>query len=186
VESPRSVRGARLVGEDERALDEAFRVHGPALCATARGVLGDAAAAQDVVQDVLVDLWCHPERFDPALGSLRAFLLLRARHRAQDVVRSEQRRTGRERQHQRLAAVQRQPSVLDEVITAETAAAVRAAVRRLPPDQCAVVQLAYFDGLSYRAAAHEAGVPEGTAKSRVRLALAVLGTVLDRRLLEPS
>jgi RNA polymerase sigma-70 factor (ECF subfamily) len=63
---------------------------------------------------------------------------------------------------------------------------VRAAVRRLPPEQRRVVELAYFGGLSYREVAQRMGIPEGTAKSRVRLALARLETLLDRQLLEPS
>jgi RNA polymerase sigma-70 factor (ECF subfamily) len=56
----------------------------------------------------------------------------------------------------------------------------------LPLDQRRVVELAYFGGLSYRDVAERIGVPEGTAKSRVRLALAKLETLLDRQLLEPS
>jgi RNA polymerase sigma-70 factor (ECF subfamily) len=58
-------------------------------------------------------------------------------------------------------------------------------VRRLPPDQREAVELAYFGGLSYRDVALVLGVPEGTAKSRVRLALAKLGALLDRRMLDP-
>jgi DNA-directed RNA polymerase specialized sigma24 family protein len=67
---------------------------------------------------------------------------------------------------------------------AETAAAVHDAVRRLPRAQREVVALASFGGLSYRDVARVLGVPEGTARSRVRLALATLGSLLDRRLLE--
>ena len=63
----------------------------------------------------------------------------------------------------------------EQVAEKETAAAVTGRVRRLPPDQRQAVELAYFGGLSYRGVA-AAGLPEGTAKSRVRLALAKLGT----------
>jgi RNA polymerase sigma-70 factor (ECF subfamily) len=59
-------------------------------------------------------------------------------------------------------------------------------VRLLPPDQQQVVELAYFGGLSYREVARVAGIAEGTAKSRVRLALAKLETLLDRQLLEST
>ena len=143
-------------------------------------------AAQDVVQDVFVDLWCHPERYDETLGTLRTYLSLCARHRALDVVRSDLRRAGREERHARLLPVPRQQSPGEQVADADTASTVRAAVRRLPPDQRQVVELAYFGGLSYRDVARQMGIPEGTAKSRVRLALAKLETVLDRQLLEPS
>ena len=63
---------------------------------------------------------------------------------------------------------------------------MRAAVRSLPDDQRRAVELAYFDGLSYRDVARRIGIPEGTAKSRVRLALAKLETMLGHELLEPS
>jgi RNA polymerase sigma-70 factor (ECF subfamily) len=56
----------------------------------------------------------------------------------------------------------------------------------LPPGQREVVELAYFRGLSYRDVARATGVPEGTAKSRVRLALARLEALLDRGLMESS
>jgi len=59
-------------------------------------------------------------------------------------------------------------------------------VRQLPPDQRRVIELAYFEGLSYREVAHAAGIPEGTAKSRIRAAMATLEKVLDRQLLESS
>ena len=69
---------------------------------------------------------------------------------------------------------------------AEAAGVVRAAVRLLPDSQREVVELAYFGGLSYREVALAVGIPEGTAKSRLRLALARLESVLDRQLLELS
>jgi len=72
------------------------------------------------------------------------------------------------------------------VTAAEAASAVRAAVRELPDSQRRVVELAYFGGLTCREVALAAGIPEGTAKSRLRLALARLETVLDRQLLESS
>jgi RNA polymerase sigma-70 factor (ECF subfamily) len=72
------------------------------------------------------------------------------------------------------------------VEAAEAAGVVRAAVRLLPDSQREVVELAYFGGLSYREVALAVGIPEGTAKSRLRLALARLESVLDRQLLELS
>src|SRR5215210_1704428 len=70
VESTGSVLAARLVAGDDRALAEVFDALGSAVHATALQVLSNAAAAQDVVQDVFVELWRHPERYDETLGSL--------------------------------------------------------------------------------------------------------------------
>jgi RNA polymerase sigma-70 factor (ECF subfamily) len=72
------------------------------------------------------------------------------------------------------------------MMASEAAAAVRAAVEMLPAGQRRIVELAYFRGLTCREAAKAAGIPEGTAKSRLRLALAKLETMVDRQLLESS
>lgn len=185
MESVGSLLTARLAAGDDRALAEVFDQLGPAVHATALQILGDPAA-QDVVQDVFVELWCHPQGYDESLGSLRTYLTLRARHRALDVLRSELRRAGREERHARLLPAPHPPSPGEEVADADAAAVVRAAVGTLPPDQRRAVELAFFCGLSYRDVARRMGIPEGTAKSRVRLALAKLEALLDSHLLEPS
>jgi RNA polymerase sigma-70 factor (ECF subfamily) len=181
-----SLLAARIAAGDERALADVFDALASAVYASALRVLGSASLAQDVVQDVFVELWCHPEKYDESLGTLRTFLTVCARHRAHDVIRSELRRAAREERSDRLIPPQRDASPSERITAAETASEVRAAVDLLPPGQREVVELAYFRGLSYRDVARATGVPEGTAKSRVRLALARLEALLDRQLLEPS
>jgi RNA polymerase sigma-70 factor, ECF subfamily len=100
-----------------------------------------------------------------------------------DLVRGELRRIARQQRHHRLSPGQAQPSACEEVTAAEAAGVVRAAVRQLPDAQRRVIELAYFDGLTYREVARAADIPEGTAKSRLRLALAKLEAALDRQLL---
>jgi RNA polymerase sigma-70 factor (ECF subfamily) len=181
-----SLLAARIGAGDERALAEVFDALGGTVYACALRVLGNSDAAQDVVQDVIVEFWCHPDKYDASLGTLRTFLTVCARYRAHDLLRKELRRTGREDRHARLVPQQRESSPSDVVTEAETACAVRDAVKMLPPSQREVVELAYFRGLSYRDVARAKGIPEGTAKSRLRLALAKLETLLDRQLLESS
>lgn len=184
VEATDALLAARLAAGDDHALAEIFDRLAPAVYGAALHVLGQGTAAQDVVQDVFVDLWSHPDRYDPAAGTLRTFVVMLARHRAVDLVRSELRRIARQERHHRLTPGQPHPSPGDEVGAAEAASAVRAAVSLLPDGQRRVVELAYFEGLSYREVALAAGIPEGTAKSRLRLALAKLESALDRQLLE--
>jgi RNA polymerase sigma-70 factor (ECF subfamily) len=186
VEPADALLTARLAAGDDHALAEAFDLLGPAVYGAALRILGEWAAAQDVVQDVFVELWSHPGRYDPGAGSLRTYLTMLARHRAVDVVRSELRRVARQERNHRLTPGQGRPSLDDEVAAAEAAGMVRAAVRLLPDSQRQVVELAYFGGMSYREVAQAVGIPEGTAKSRLRLALAKLESVLDRQLLELS
>lgn len=186
MRGPDALLAARIAAGDDRALAEVFDGLAGAVYASAVRVLGHGPAAEDVVQDVFVDLWCHPGKYDDSLATLRTYLTMCARHRAHDAIRSELRRAGREQRHERLMPAQREPSPAEQVAETETATAVREAVRLLPPQQQEVVELAYFRGLSYRDVARVTGVPEGTAKSRVRLALAKLETLLDRQLLESS
>jgi RNA polymerase sigma-70 factor, ECF subfamily len=176
----------RLAAGDDHALAEIYDSLASAVYGTALGVLGDGAAAQDVVQDVFVELWSRPGRYDPAAGTLRTYLIVLARHRAVDIVRSERRRAARQERHFRLTPGRRLPSACDEVTAVEASDTVRDAVRLLPRDQRRVVELAYFEGLTYREVAVAVGIPEGTAKSRLRLALVKLKAMLDRHLLDPS
>jgi RNA polymerase sigma-70 factor (ECF subfamily) len=109
-----------------------------------------------------------------------------ARSRAVDRVRSEVSRFVREQRHYQLAAGQRSMSPGDEVVAAEVATLVRDAVQMLPDGQRRLVELAYFEGMTYREAGLAVGIAEGTAKSRLRLALAKLEAVLERQFLESS
>ena len=175
---------ARLAAGDDVALAEVFDRLAPAVYSGALRVLGHRAAAQDVVQDVFVELWSHPGRYDPAAGPLRAYLTMQARHRAVDMVRSELRRVARQERSSRLEPRQPDPSPYEQMMASEAAAAVRAAIEMLPESQRRIVELAYLRGLTCREAAEVAGIPEGTAKSRLRLALAKLENMLDSQLLE--
>lgn len=186
VGGPDTLLAARLAAGDDHALVEIFDRLAPAVYGAALRVLGEGAAAQDVVQDVFVDLWSNPGRYDPQAGELRTYLTVLARHRAVDLVRSELRRIARQERHYRMAPGPPHASPGEEVAASEAASVVRDAVQLLPGDQRRVVELAYFHGLTCREVALAAGIPEGTAKSRLRLALAKLECMLDRQLLESS
>ncbi len=186
VEGSDALLAARLAAGDDRALADVFDQLASSVYGGALRVLGNGSAAQDVVQDVFVELWRHPDRYDPAAGSLRTYLMVLGRHRAVDVMRSELRRVARQERHYRLTPADPPGSAGDQVMAAETASVVRAAVQLLPDGQRQVVELAYFEGLTCREVASAMGIPEGTAKSRLRLAMAKLETVLDRQLLESS
>ncbi len=177
---------ARLAAGDDHALAEVFDGLGSVVYGAARRILGQDALAQDVVQDVFVQLWSHPERYQPAAGTLGTYLGILARSRAIDLLRSELRRAARQEREFRLNPRAPRGSVHDEVAAAESALVVRRAIESLPADQRRAIELAYFDGLTYREVAAAEGIPEGTAKSRIRLALAKLETLLDPELLEQS
>lgn len=177
---------ARLCAGDGEALAEIVDRLGPPVYGAAAQVLGRSASAQDVVQDVLVELWTHPDRYDPCAGSLRTYLMMLARHRAVDHARAEFRRVARQQRHHRLNPVVAAPTPSEQVAAAAAADAVRDAVKQLPEQLRIVVELAYFRGMTFREVAVAVGIPEGTAKSRIRRAFVRLEHLLDRQLLESS
>jgi RNA polymerase sigma-70 factor (ECF subfamily) len=152
------------------ALAEAYRRHAGAVFALARRVLGDDAAAEEVVQEVFLRLWNMPERFDPGRGSLRSFLLAQAHGRAVDQLRSETSRKRREERDARSTA-EAGYDLEREVWDMAVADRVKAAVDALPSDERRAIELAYFGGHTYREVAVTLGHPEGTVKSRIRSGL---------------
>ncbi|WP_433303095.1 RNA polymerase sigma factor [Actinoplanes sp. CA-030573] len=161
-----------LTVADEIALAEAYDRHAPSAYALALRITGDQGSAEDAVQEAFVELWRHPERFDPHSGSLRAWLCMLTRRRAIDLLR---RQTVQRTHLTRLAGqAPVEGGVEEDVVGAAQAKAVRECVRDLPALYRDPIALAYYYGLSYRQVAAELGVPEGTAKSRLRSGLRLL------------
>ncbi|HYP47910.1 MAG TPA: sigma-70 family RNA polymerase sigma factor [Thermoleophilaceae bacterium] len=151
----------------------AYREHAPRALAAAQRVLGERAAAEDVVQDVFLSLWREPQKFDPRRGTLRTYVAMMARSRALDRIRT---RTAGESAVDRLAhevsVAPRFGQAPDEaVLDREQARSAVGALKTLPGEQREALVLSFGAGLSTRELAAATGVPLGTAKSRVRLAL---------------
>jgi RNA polymerase sigma-70 factor (ECF subfamily) len=167
----------RLVAGDSVALAEIYDQYASFVYGLALRVIGDARAAEDVSQDVFVGLWERPAVFDPERGSLRTWLGTLAHRRAVDYVRREE---ARRRRAERDAARAVSAPDVDELATALVAAErVRAALDRLPAEQRRAIELAYFGGRTYRQVAEVLGIPEGTAKSRLRLGLRRIAEALE-------
>ena len=170
----------RLVAGDESALVEVYRTYSPAVFGLAVRVLSNEALAEEVAQDVFVRLWDKPERFDPARGTLRAYLLAMTHSRSVERVRAEE---SLRRRHE---AAQREPAAAltvappeSVVVERDTESAVRRALAQLPPSQRIPIEMAYFDGLSYREVADALSEPEGTVKYRIRSGMQKLRTALQ-------
>lgn len=160
------------------ALAEAYRRHAGAVFALARRLLAEASLAEEVVQEVFLRLWDHPDRFDPERGSLRSFLLAGCHGRSVDLIRSESSRRAREsREHRERAEAGY--DIEHEVLDLVVADSVRDALGKLPADERVAIELAYFGGHTYREVAEELGQPEGTVKSRIRAGLRRLRTNLN-------
>jgi RNA polymerase sigma-70 factor (ECF subfamily) len=171
---------ARIEAGDERALATIYDEHSSVVFGIARRVTRDEHLAGDVSQEVFAYLWELPSRVDLTKGTLRGYLAMVAHRRAVDEVR---RRESRSRAEAALVLPEVEES--PEVEGADRAAAswrdqrLSATLAKLPVDQGTALRLAYFDGLTYKQVAQALGIAEGTAKSRLRLGLGRLRTLLD-------
>lgn len=177
---PDAVLHRRLVYGEEAALAEAYAAYGPLVRRVAVRVTRDRAAADEVAQAVFAHLWSRPYAFDTRRGSLRGWLCVLAHRRAVDWARGE------ERHHKAAPADETAPreapgrgTAPDEAVPEqERSLLLHSALARLPLPQQQVVHLAYFAGRTYRQAAVELGIPEDTAKARLRTALRTLAETL--------
>jgi RNA polymerase sigma-70 factor (ECF subfamily) len=171
---------ARLVAGDESALGELYDAHSALVFGVARRVLADPVAAEDVCQEVFVHVWTNAAAVDLDRCTIRGWLSVLAHRRAVDAVRRAERAREREERSSRLSLREAQLiDLADRAAHNDAALRARQAIAQLPDEQRRVLHLAFWEGCSYREAAELLGIPEGTAKSRIRLALARLASALD-------
>lgn len=169
----------RIRAGDDQALAAVYDQHGGLVYGLARRVARDEQLARDVTQEVFAYLWEMPHRVDLSRGSLRTYLALLAHRRAVDEVRRHEARF-RAEAASALAEPEDGPEagVIDAATRTWRKKHLTALLGMLPAEQRTAVQLAYYDGLTYVQVAQALGIPEGTAKSRLRSALARLRVLL--------
>ena len=152
----------RLASGDKSALGALYDRHAGLVKGLALRILADTADAEDVVQEVFLQVWRQADRYDDARGSFEAWLVTIARTRALDRLR---RRLARREQTEETAPT---PSKMPET---EKTLAVREALSVLSADQRRAVELAYYGGLTQSEIAETLDTPLGTIKTRIRSAL---------------
>jgi RNA polymerase sigma-70 factor (ECF subfamily) len=161
---------AGLRSGDVEALAEAYRRNGAQVIAIASRYGAGGDDAEDVTQEVFMRLWRRPTDFDPARGSLKTLLLTMARYRAIDRLRSEGARVRREEREARFA--RGSDEHVGHAVEAESIGCeIDVALSGLPGPERTAIQLAFFDGHTYREVARVLGEAEGTVKSRIRSGL---------------
>jgi RNA polymerase sigma-70 factor (ECF subfamily) len=188
VDDPQASDASLVLGVarwHQSALAEIYRRHAGAVHALARRVIRSDPAAEEVTQEVFLDLWRGPERFDPQRGTLRSYLLARTHGKSVDFVRAEIARRAREDRTSR-EIVSAGYDIDREVWDMAVADQVKEALRSLPDDLRVPIELAYFGGRTYREVAEMLEEPEGTVKSRIRSGLKRLRASLAERGVAPA
>ena len=152
------------------------------LFSIAMGVLNNREAAQDVIQDVFIQIWERAASYDAERGKASTWLITLTRNKSIDRLRALNRRTRLnsdfEEQGKTDVRFDDRDSLTDAVM-AERAATIRTAISKLNADQQAAIQLAYFDDMPYPAVAQRLSVPLGTVKARIRRGMKKLKNLLD-------
>jgi len=162
---------SRFPGGDDDVVRAVYRRYGGAIYTIAMSILRDAGRAADVVQSTFVNAWQASHRFDPD-RELGPWLYTIARRQAIDTYRRERRSEPTDPSELDVVAL---PPSLEQ---AWEAWQVRLALDQLPPEECEVVRLSWFDGLAHSEIAERIGVPLGTVKSRSHRAHRRLASLL--------
>ena len=172
---------ARVAKRERAAFEQLYARYSNILYATAMKFLKQDADAQDVVQDVFIQIWDKAKLYDPTKGKPLTWALTMTRNRSIDRIRAIQRRT-------RLRDDFEKETVLDEsagvrealsgVDASEKSQILRDAVGRLSPEQRKVIELAFFRGFTQSEIADRLGEPLGTVKARARRGLMKLKEIL--------
>jgi RNA polymerase sigma-70 factor (ECF subfamily) len=160
---------ARIRAGDQQAMSELYDRYAKVVYAVALRVLQDAAGAEDVLQDVFLQLWRNPDAFDASRGSLSAWLAVISRHRAIDRLRKRRPETDIED-----CVIAAGPDLRDETERTLVIEKVRVVLEQMNPDQRKVLELAFFQGLTHTEIAEKTGEPLGTVKTRIRSGLQLL------------
>jgi RNA polymerase sigma-70 factor (ECF subfamily) len=159
---------------DEGAMAQLYDRYSSVVYAVALRVLADTAAAEDVLQEVFMQLWRTPGSFDASRGSLGPWLAVIARNRAIDVLRKRHPESDIDD-----VVVSVEPDMAGDAERARAMEKVRGAMGAMPSPQRSALEMAYFEGLTHTEIAAKTGEPLGTIKTRIRTGLLALRKVMS-------
>ena len=175
----------RIAQRERAAFEDLYSRYANILYASALKFVKEDADAQDVVQDVFIQIWDKAKLYDPAKGKPLTWALTLTRNRAIDRIRAIQRRTRLRDEFEQETFVDESAGVreaLSGVDASEKGQILRAAVSQLSPQQKKVIELAYFGGLTQTEIAEKLGEPLGTVKARARRGLLKLKELLGDKI----
>lgn len=160
---------------DERGMAQLYDRYSGIVYSVALRVLGDTGAAEDILQDVFMQLWRNPDVFDRSRGSLAGWLAVIARNRAIDSLRKRRPETD-------IAdvVVGIEPDLIRGVDWNRTLEKIRGVLRSMPSPQRSALEMSFFEGLTHSEIAEKTGEPLGTIKTRIRGGLIALRKAFNR------
>jgi RNA polymerase sigma-70 factor (ECF subfamily) len=160
---------ARVRAGDQQALSELYDRYSKVVYGVALRILHDTGAAEDLLQDIFLQLWRKPDAFDSSRGSLAAWLAVIARHRSIDRLRQRRPETDIED-----CVIVTATDLRDETERSLVIEKVRLVMNEMGPDQRTAMEMAFFEGLTHTEIAEKTGEPLGTIKTRIRSGLQML------------
>jgi RNA polymerase sigma-70 factor (ECF subfamily) len=160
---------ARVRAGDQQALSELYDRYSKVVYGVALRILHDTGAAEDLLQDIFLQLWRKPDAFDSSRGSLAAWLAVIARHRSIDRLRQRRPETNIED-----CVIVTATDLRDETERSRVIEKVRVVMNEMGPDQRTAMEMAFFEGLTHTEIAEKTGEPLGTIKTRIRSGLQML------------
>ena len=157
----------RVAGGDSAAFAALYEGHGARLLGLLICLLPQRADAEDALQETFLQIWSQAGRYDPARGSVEVWLQMIARSRGLD----RRRRLHPGPPGPAMPEAGEPGDPLRALEESEMAREVWQALAQLPAEQGQALSLAFFDGLTHEEVATRQGVPLGTAKTRIRLAM---------------
>ncbi len=170
---------------DRRSFEQLYDRFSGVLFSVAYRMLKSQEAAEDVLQDVFVQIWKNAPLFDPNRGKPMTWAVTLTRNRAIDLMRSTQRRSELRNSAQREQQVFSRfddRSSFDAVVSDEMGKLVRAAMQKLSKDQREAIELAFFASMTQAEIAEHLGRPLGTIKARIRRGMLALRDLIDPKL----
>ncbi|MHB8647058.1 MAG: sigma-70 family RNA polymerase sigma factor [Thermomicrobiales bacterium] len=169
----------QIVDRDPRGVELLYDRYGGVAFALAYRLLGERGSAEDVVQEAFLNVWRQGATYDTRRGTVRTWLLTIVHHRAIDQMRSVRSKAGADTVIDDAMPLPAKEDTWTEVVQGLEHERVRQAMATLPPEQRQVVDLAYYGGFTHTEIARRVGIPLGTVKGRMRLALDKLRDVLN-------
>jgi len=175
TDSPDAALVSRIRTGDQQAMADLYDRYSGVVYAVALRVLANTEAAEDILQDVFMQLWRNPSAFDSSRGSLAPWLAVIARNRAIDQVRKRKPETDIED-----VVIAVDADLESSVGRRLSIDKVRAALKEMPPDQRRLIEMAFFEGLTHTEIAAKTSEPLGTVKTRIRAGLLALRKAVSK------